>query len=149
MTVPLTEAKISNDCDCERFGLKIFWLLLIFLLSKNQTRMPYSFSNRSDAELSIIREMSEASLSSIVSNDECFKYNQHSEGSFQKIENFFLKNQLTDVVLLAGKYLPTKPHQNNMIINAISTVATVVIRFYYKSQLLQCREVRLSKFKMV
>uniref|UniRef100_A0A1B6E9X1 Kelch-like protein diablo n=1 Tax=Clastoptera arizonana TaxID=38151 RepID=A0A1B6E9X1_9HEMI len=45
---------------------------------------------------------SEQSLSSINSNDECFRSNHHAETSLGKMEAYLLKHQLTDVTLIAG-----------------------------------------------
>ncbi|XP_054271966.1 kelch-like protein 5 [Macrosteles quadrilineatus] len=45
---------------------------------------------------------SEHSLSSIASHDECFRSGQHAEKSLGRMETYLLKNQLTDVTLIAG-----------------------------------------------
>lgn len=45
---------------------------------------------------------SEHSLSSIASHDECFHSRQHAETSLSRMETYLLKNQLTDVTLIAG-----------------------------------------------
>ncbi|XP_046669511.1 kelch-like protein 5 [Homalodisca vitripennis] len=45
---------------------------------------------------------SEHSLSSIASHDECFRSRQHAETSLGRMESYLLKNQLTDVTLIAG-----------------------------------------------
>lgn len=59
---------------------------------------------RSEAGVSSAREMlSELSLSSLASHDECFRSYQHAETSLGKMESYFLKEQLTDVTLIAGK----------------------------------------------
>lgn len=48
--------------------------------------------------------LSELSLSSLASHDEFFISYQHAEISFAKMESYFLKEQLTDVVLIAGNH---------------------------------------------
>ncbi|XP_075227161.1 kelch-like protein 5 [Lycorma delicatula] len=45
---------------------------------------------------------SEHSLSSIASHDECFRSRKHAETSLSHMETYLLKQQLTDVVLIAG-----------------------------------------------
>lgn len=48
---------------------------------------------------SVLSTLSQLSLS----RDECFVSYQHAEMSLEKMESYFLKGQLTDVVLIAGK----------------------------------------------
>ncbi|KAL1131335.1 hypothetical protein AAG570_010953 [Ranatra chinensis] len=46
---------------------------------------------------------SEHSLSSIASHDECFRSSIHAEVCLSRMHSFFVKNQLTDVTLIAGR----------------------------------------------
>ena len=48
---------------------------------------------------------SEHSLSSLAAHDECFRSLHHAETSLNRMEAYLIKNQLTDVTLIAGKLL--------------------------------------------
>ncbi|GLG96219.1 Kelch-like protein diablo [Gryllus bimaculatus] len=48
---------------------------------------------------------SDHSLSTLSTHDECFHSQQFSQLSLNKMENYFLKGQLTDVTLIADKFL--------------------------------------------
>jgi hypothetical protein len=42
------------------------------------------------------------SLSSLTAHDECFRSLHHAESSLNRMEAYLLKNQLTDITLVAG-----------------------------------------------
>jgi len=42
------------------------------------------------------------SLSSLTTHDDCFRSAHHAKTSLNKMETYLLKNQLTDVTLIAG-----------------------------------------------
>ncbi|XP_067000463.1 kelch-like protein 5 isoform X2 [Anabrus simplex] len=60
-------------------------------------------SSRSDHGVSNSKELgSDHSLSSLSSHDECFRSRYHADSSLHKMEAYLMKNQLTDVTLIAG-----------------------------------------------
>lgn len=51
-----------------------------------------------------MKSFSDQSLSSLSSGDESFKCYRHADVGFNRMESFFLQNQLTDITLKAGNY---------------------------------------------
>ncbi|XKL62121.1 hypothetical protein PGB90_001954 [Kerria lacca] len=61
-----------------------------------------SEENMKTGELSSVKSFSDQSLSSLSSGDESFKCYRHADVGFNRMESFFLQNQLTDITLKAG-----------------------------------------------
>lgn len=68
----------------------------------NKVELEFLFSNKEGSA-------SEHSISSMVSSisvsqDENFRVTKHAENSFKVMEKYLHEQQLTDVILIAGKY---------------------------------------------